>query len=76
MSDTFKSLFLKEECFDFIVTHFSYLKDTSEYQSLPSELKAEIFEYITSKQNLQANKNPHAYGKKPSPHGDGNFNLL
>lgn len=67
LAESFKSPFLLEECFDFILMNFKVLKDTQEFQELHSELKLQIVEYI-EKQNQKKIK------QKSSK--DDNYSLL
>lgn len=70
-ADTYKSLFLKEECFDFIIDHYHILSETEDYQLLSKELVEEIAEYIDQKKRLQNKpKDPIV------PRKDNNFSLL
>jgi hypothetical protein len=50
------SLFLKEECFDYLVTNHKYLSATSDYQHMPNELLEELDEYIKRQQEIKQQK--------------------
>lgn len=46
LADSHRSLYIKEEAFDFLVVHFDMMSPTQEYQDLPDELKKELSEYM------------------------------
>lgn len=52
LANTYKSLFLKEECFDYIILYYEKLKETFSFLELPQNLKDEIFLYIQNKQKI------------------------
>jgi len=60
ISDLYKSLFLKEECFDALVTDFRTLSTTPEYEAMSDELKQEVEGYINKRPIFLAKKQAKA----------------
>ncbi len=57
LADLHKSLFLREECFDFIVAHWKSMESSEDFQHLPKELREEIAHYIEAKAKRKFNQN-------------------
>jgi len=53
LAETYRSLFIKEECFDIIVTYFKALSSSPEFLSLDKELQEEITHYLDRKENTK-----------------------
>jgi hypothetical protein len=68
------SLFLKEECFDFLVSNYSIVSILPEYTALPDDLKEQIYDYVA----LSTAKKKAAKGTTVVSGGsrDKNFSLL
>ncbi|PRP81625.1 serine/threonine-protein phosphatase 6 regulatory ankyrin repeat subunit A-like protein [Planoprotostelium fungivorum] len=51
LADNYKSLFLGEACFDFMIYHYIYLKETPEYQELSKDLQLSLETYMNKRSN-------------------------
>jgi len=67
LAETYKCLFLKEECFDFLVLYYKTVKETEEFGQLSPDLQEEITEYVVTrpaylaKQSKKTNKKDNEY---------------
>lgn len=74
LAETYKSLFLGEACFDFLIYHHDYLRGTPDYLEMPEELKNNV-EYYMEKR-VSTTKKTTTLGPKPPPLRDTNYSLL
>jgi len=68
LADNYKSLFLGEACFDFMIYHYDYLKETAEYKDMPKDLQVSLEAYMTKRRAPTE--------KKPTLPKDTNYSLL
>ena len=66
------SLFLKEECFDFIVSNWKIVCELEDFNALPEDLKEQVKDYVA----LAEAKRGAKMVKKPEKSKDRNFSLL
>ncbi len=61
-----QSLFLKEECFDFIVSEWISIQFSEDFQALPFELQKEVKEFMQAKAQRRALFLQKTKGNNPS----------
>jgi len=66
LADSLKSLFLREECFDYIISHYKLLSESEAWKEQPEDLRQEIEQFVEKRSQRLARKT----------HTDKNFSLL
>jgi hypothetical protein len=66
------SIFLKEECFDFIIGYYKTITETSEWEALGSDLQQEVKDYLKRQQEVRESKRKLIQ----APLNDNNYSLL
>jgi len=70
LAENYKSLFLGEACFDFLIYHYDELRGTPDYNDMPQELKNNVEFYMKKRDELQQRS------KAKQPPRDTNYSLL
>lgn len=56
LAENYKSLFLGEACFDFMIYHFDYLRETPEFAEMSRELQSSLENYVNKRLDPSATR--------------------